>query len=210
MAEAKSKVSPKSLDEDAGLSRIFRRGSKRSCTRQLLILLKPNAQVKIARVLQAFPKKHWRGKADRLDLSTRQYLLNGLLDAVRYWRDNAKDQPQKRAQAFRKLLDELGHVEQIEFVKKLEAIAAAKRKQGHGGDRKSGNKKPQTHLIRILIGLFDRANVFRPTGWGGPLQRFVRASLDAIDAELSKRISNKAIADVFERMKTEGILKSKR
>jgi hypothetical protein len=137
-------------------------------------------------------------------------LLNGLLDAVRYWRDNATDQPQKRAQAFRKLLDELGHVEQIEFVKKLEAIAAAKRKQGRGGDRKSGSKKPQTHLIRILIGLYDRADVFRPTRWGGPLQRFVRAGLDAIDEGLSRRIDNdnKAIANVFQRMKAEGILKS--
>jgi hypothetical protein len=42
--------------QDAALSTIFRRGSKRSCTRQLLILLKPNAQVKITRVLEAFPK----------------------------------------------------------------------------------------------------------------------------------------------------------
>jgi hypothetical protein len=198
-------------DPDAALSTIFRRGSKRSCTRQLVILLKPNAQVKLIRVLEAFRKKRWLGNTkDRLDPSIRRYLLSGLLDAARYWRDNATDRPQKRAQVVRKLLDLMGDAEPIEVVNTLEAIAAPKRKQGRGGDRKSGSKKPQSHLVRILIGLYDRADVFRQTGWGGPLQRFVRASLDAIDAELSKRISNKAIADVFERMKTEGILKSKR
>jgi hypothetical protein len=54
MAEAKSEVSPKSL-EDAGLGRIFRRGSKRSCTRQLLILLKRTGKDRAR--LAGVPKK---------------------------------------------------------------------------------------------------------------------------------------------------------
>jgi hypothetical protein len=193
---------------DAVLRALFRRGPKRSSIRQLLILLKPNARTKVRRVLRAFSK-------NRLDASTRWYLLEGLLGAARYWRDNAEGQPQRIAQNARRLLDSIGDDERTEFVTTLEAIATPKRKHGRGGDRKSGTKKPETHLIRILIGLYDRADVFRRagrggrrTGWGGPLQRFVRAGLEAIHG--GKLPSDNAIKNAFESMKADGVLKSKR
>ena len=198
---------------DADLGAIFRRGSKRSATRQLLILLKPNARTKISRFLRAFPKRKVKGVSkDRLDQSTRQLLLEGLLDVARYWRDNASGQPKRIAQQARKLVDLMGDAEPTEFYTTLEAVAAPKRKSGRGGDRKSGSKTPQTHLIRLLISLYDRADVFRPVGWGGPLQRFIRAGLEAIHG--GRLPSDAAIKQAFERMKAERkaerVLKSKR
>jgi hypothetical protein len=182
-------------------------------------------------VLIAFKRK------DALSEDIQEFILEGIWNTYVYRWGNNDNVSIKVARAAKKKLAGLSNVgvdlpddaQTLRFLAEPMREQAQEQRRGRGGDRKSGTRSNQTHLIRILIRLNHEASKRMPfhnserdvdgkalaqkrrapIGWGGPVERFVRAGLEAIERNSSLPISPTAIKRVFQRMKKEGALKSR-
>ena len=182
-------------------------------------------------VLVAFKRK------DVLSEDIQVFILEGIWSAYVYRWGNNDNVSIKIARAAKKKLAGLSNVgvdlpddvQTLRFLAEPVREQAQEKRRSRGGDRKSGTRSDQTHLIRILIRLDHEASKRMPfhsaerdidgkahaqkrrapIGWGGPLERFVRAGLEVIERKSSLPISQTAIKRVFQRMKEDGALKSR-
>jgi hypothetical protein len=148
-------------------------------------------------ILTAFKRK------DTLPEALQCFLLEGLWSAYVYRWGNNDNVSIKIARAAKKKLAGVSNVgidlpddiQTLRFLAEPMLEQARERRRGRGGDRKSGTRSDQTHLIRILIRLYFEATKRMPfhsaergidgkalaqrrrapIGWGSPLERFVRA-----------------------------------
>jgi hypothetical protein len=217
------------MSSDSKVSSVANLQNPINCLLLALMLAGYEPLAMLRPVLMAFKRK------DELPDNIRTFLLEGIWSAYVYWRGNNDQVSNRIARGAKNKLAGLSApadlpdcIGTLQFLAQPALKRANKRKSGRGGDHKTGTRSNQTHLIRILIRLYTDAGKLmsfhsqeqktdgkfiarkkrRPTGWGGPLERFVRAGLEVVQGKPSSPITQTAIKRVFQRMKKEGVLKS--